>query len=258
MLKYNFSWVLILFLTLFTSCITNKDSLYLQQDVENIPNYTAAESNAYKLKIGDQLHIKIESILQEENGLLGGGGNGMRQNFTSDGAIYLESYEVYEDGNIDYPFLGKIAVAGKSLREIRLIFNEHLKDYLASDAKVTVKLVNANFSVIGEVKRGGRFNLYQEYVTIFDALAMAGDLTNFGDRRKIKVVRNVNGTPVVKEFDLRTKELLGSDYYYIQPGDIIYVSKVRGQFFRMDNFSTGLTMVTSSLSFLLLVMNYVN
>lgn len=252
MLQRHTYWLLILVVGLFTSCITNKQSLYLQNN-DSLPVYSSVTPTSYKIRQGDQLYIKIESIIEEENSFLGSGGS---QTSMSGSMLYLQSYEVYSDGNIDYPYVGKIPVAGKSAREVREQLQVQLKDYLAADAKVTVKLVNSFISVIGEVKRGGRFGLNEDQLTIFDAIAMAGDLSNFGDRRKIKVIRKTDNGSIVKEFDLRTKDLLGSEYYFVQPGDVIYVSKVRGQFFRMDNFGTTLSMVTSSLSFLLLVLNY--
>ena len=240
-----------------SSCVTRKQVSYLQTPDKNIPTYEQYSPENYKVQPGDELYINVEPLVEEERGFL----NSSRQ--ISGGSMVgrtlsLLSYLVYDDGTIDFPYVGTIQVADLTTRQIRAELDSILGEYLLEEAKVTVKLVNRYISIIGDVRSPGRFEVYEEQINIYQAIAMAGDLTTFGDRAKVKIIRKVGDETVIKEFDLRTEEVIGSENYYIVPNDVIYVEKIKGQFFRFDNFGNLFSTVTSSLSFLILVLSYAN
>ena len=250
--------VLLLFAMIFiTSCVTKKQVTYLQTPSKKIPSYEAYKPENYTVKPGDELYINVEPLMEEEQGFL----SSSRQ--ISGGSMVgrtlsLLSYLVYDDGTIDFPYVGTIMVEGLTTREIRKKIADVLDDYLMEQAKITVKLVNRYVSIIGDVKSPGRYEIYEEQLNIFQALAMSGDVATYANRAQIKIIRNIGDETVVKEFDLRSEDIIGSEYYYVVPNDVIYVEKMRGQFFRFDNFGNLFSTITSSLSFLILVLSYTN
>lgn len=250
--------VMILFVVLsITSCVTKKQVTYLQSPSKDIPTYEAYEPENYTVKPGDELYINVEPLIEEEKGFL----SNSRQ--ISGGSMVgrtlsLLSYLVYDDGTIDFPYVGTIKVEGMTTREIRAKISDIMDDYLMEQAKITVKLVNRYVSIIGDVRSPGRYEIFEEQLTIFQAIAMSGDVSTYGSRSQVKIIRKVGDETVVKDFDLRSEDIIGSEYYYIVPNDVIYVEKMRGQFFRFESFRSLLTTTTSSLSFLLLVVNYTN
>ena len=137
----------------------------------------------------------------------------------------ISGYLVDEDGNIDFPVLGSIHVAGMSRGEIaKFVKNELVSKNLVKDPIVTVDYMNLHVSVMGEVTRPGRFNIDKDQYTILDALSAAGDLTIYGKRENIKVLRTVGGTKQTYEINLCSgSSVLASPVYYLQQNDIIYV-----------------------------------
>ena len=119
---------------------------------------------------------------------------------------------------------------------------------------VDVKIVGRYFSVIGGGSNG-KFPILREKMNVFQAIAMAGDISTFGDRSKIKVLREINGTTKISEFDIRSKDIINSEFYYIQPNDVIYIQNVNEQFFSVTTFGAALSTVFSTFSFGLFIYN---
>jgi len=135
-----------------------------------------------------------------------------------------ETYPVYPSGMIEYPIVGKIEVAGMTRKELQLYLEKFMKEgeYMP-DPTVYVDFVNPRYSVLGEVKSPGSFAMEQERVTIFDAIARAGDLTIYGERDKVRLIREENGEQQVHTLNLTDPQLLSSEYYYIRKNDALYV-----------------------------------
>ena len=125
------------------------------------------------------------------------------------------------------------------------------------DADVKLAMYNKRFTVMGDA-RSGVYNIYKERMTIFQALAMSGDLMNSGDRRHVRIIRpRGNGEPMVMEFDIRPNSIINSEYYYVYPNDLIYVSRDSGSFYKQSSYSSFLALITSSVSLLITVLNYI-
>lgn len=131
---------------------------------------------------------------------------------------------VNPEGNISYPTIGDLYVVGMTRVELKKKLENYLKEngYI-QDPIVVVEFYGAKYSVLGEVTRPGQFTMASDRVTILDAIAQAGDLTIFGERDKVRLVRDRGGKQVVASIDLRDKELMNSEYYYLQPNDVLYV-----------------------------------
>jgi len=137
----------------------------------------------------------------------------------------LSGYTVDPQGQIDFPVLGKITVAGKSRAEIADYIKQELitKDQL-KDPVVTVEYMNLSISVLGEVNDPGKYDIVRDRITLLDALGMAGDLTIYGKRDNILILREVHGEQQVYKVDIRSaKEMYSSPGYYLQQNDVVYV-----------------------------------
>ena len=137
----------------------------------------------------------------------------------------LQQYIVNNEGNIDFPVLGRLQVGGLTKNEAENLIREKLKPYLKEVPIVTVRMSNYKISVLGEVARPGTFVVNNEKVNILEALAMAGDMTIWGMRDNVKLVReNAKGKREIIMLNLNQADLLNSPYYYLQQNDILYVS----------------------------------
>lgn len=135
-------------------------------------------------------------------------------------------YLVDVDGNIDFPVAGKIHVAGLTIEQINAAVKEKLQPYFNDDKSFMVNtyMMNYSVSVLGEVKSPGTFDVTRNKMTVLEALAKAGDMTIYGKRDNLKILRELpDGTYEVHELDMRDANVLNSPYYYLQQRDIVYV-----------------------------------
>jgi polysaccharide export outer membrane protein len=133
-------------------------------------------------------------------------------------------YLVDKEGNIDFPILGNLKVAGLTRMQLTsLIKNRLINEDLIKDPVITVQFLNFKISVMGEVARPGSFTINSDRVTLLEALSMAGDLTIYGKRDRVAVIREANGKRIVLFHDLRSSDIFESPCYYLQQNDIVYV-----------------------------------
>ena len=137
----------------------------------------------------------------------------------------LQQYLVNNDGTIDFPVLGVLKIGGLTKGEAEDLIREKLGDYLKESPIVTVRMTNYKISVLGEVQRPGVFTISNEKVNIFEALAMAGDLTIWGMRDNVKLIReDADGQRKIVNLDLTKADIIANPYYYLQQNDILYVT----------------------------------
>ena len=137
----------------------------------------------------------------------------------------LQPYLVDNDGNINFPVLGELKLGGLTKREAERLIIDRLKPYMKETPIVTVRMVNYKISVIGEVTRPGTFTISNEKVNLLEALAMAGDMTVYGLRDNVKLIReDANGKQQIVALDLNKAETILSPYYWLQQNDIVYVT----------------------------------
>lgn len=253
------SLMFLTFLILGTSCVTNKKIQYLQEaDGEDVPVYEVADQQYYIIQPGDELYIDVvpfDPELRETFSLDKGGSS---SGGDMEALLNLQSYPVYKDGTVDYPMIGRVYLAGLTTREARARMDSLLVGPLFNEAKVTVKLINNYVSLVGDIKRPGRYIIYKENLNIFQALALGGDISTFGDRATVRIVRHKSSKTYVQTFDLRSDEILDSEFYFVQPNDVIYVSKIKGQFFGMDSFTDFVSLISGSLSILVVSLSLWN
>jgi polysaccharide export outer membrane protein len=113
---------------------------------------------------------------------------------------------------------------------------------------VEVNIIRSSFSVISDLG-SGVFTLPKEKVTIFEALAMAGDIGDFGDRSQVRIIREIEGQTLVKVFDVRSEDIINSEFYYIEPNDVIYIQRIKGQSFGINSVATTISVAATTLAF---------
>ena len=243
-----------------SSCVTARKVNYMQKPDNQIPSYADTLSyEDYVLRIGDRLYIYVYSLNEDVQKMYNAGGansSQMRQQMGNGGGMYgsydLYTYLVDEEGNIDFPTIGKVAVQGMTTREVKLKLEQELGTLLQeipgySMVSVEVNIVNRSFSIIGA--KSGRYQINKEKMTIFEALAMAGDLGEFNSRKEIKLVREKNGVTTIKTFDARSEDIVNSEYYYIEPNDIIYIRQIPGYSFGINHVTTVIGVTAATISF---------
>ena len=200
---------------MFTGCQSYKKVPYLQDAEVVLYNTRDAELYDAKIMPKDLLTIVVSCTSPELAAPF---------NLTVATPV-LQQYLVDNDGNINFPVLGELHVGGLTKKATEQMIVEKLKPYITETPIVTVRMVNYKISVIGEVARPGTFTISNEKVNILEALAMAGDMTVYGLRDDVKLIReNANGKQEIIPLDLNKAETILSPYYYLQQNDIIYVT----------------------------------
>ncbi len=161
---------------------------------------------------------------------------------------------VEADGKIKVPYIGKVQAEGQTRIQLENTLTEMFKDYTKNPV-VNVRFLNYNFSVMGEVTRGGKFNMVNERTTILEAISMAGDLTDLGKRDNVLVVREVNGERNFARVNLLSKDLFKSPYYYLKTNDLVYVEPVKAKFISRTGVPQYLGIVAVGLSLLITIIN---
>lgn len=184
----------IAFAFLLSSCVTQREVEYLQDPSKTIKEFNETLIDDYKLKPNDELYIQINSLDDPTANIFSTSG---AQQFMSIATIQpygasLMSYSVDKDGFVLLPVIGRISVVGKTTSQVSEIITTSLTNIL-SQPLVTVKLVNRYVSVLGEVLRPGHYDYSQDKLTILDAIGLAGDITDYGNRKEVILTRNENG-----------------------------------------------------------------
>ena len=237
---------------LFSSCYHTKDLAYVS-DAER--DSAQAIINAYTSSIhsGDQLYIYVSSQTPESVIPFNEETNKKADESSGDGLV--TGYFVSEDGYITFPVLGKIKAEGISRDSLaHEIEHRLLSEGQVTDPIVEVKMMNFRVAVIGEVQSPQELHLESERLTIFEALAMCGDITMDGKRTNVGVVRETDGVVTVGEIDLTSKEVFNSPYYYLRQNDIVYIEptkKKKRTATRNPNIPSYISLSVATISLLL-------
>lgn len=215
---------------MFASCVPQKKMLYLK-DAEmaaaNISKeYVNDRSVNYKLQPGDNLYIRVLNTVDERTATSLSGDNGVRAQLSSDASIYLQSYTLDEDGCIEMPLTGKIELKNLTIDEARTKLQTELGKYV-NQTTIIVKLSNFNLTVLGEVTRPGMYKVYQSQINLFEAVSMAGNMTNFAKNSEVRIIRQTDHGSEIVTVDMGQADILESPYYYLKPNDIIYVEPLK-------------------------------
>jgi len=197
------------------------------------------------IRPGDELYIRVTTADEQPTNFLLN-----NENYTLD--VTLRSYTVSDEGYIRFPYLGKLYVQDKTIDGVAGEIEYALREYLLNPS-VFVKFVNKKITVIGEVRNPGVYFFYDKTINILQAVAYAGDITTFGNRKEVLLIREEEGKIKKYELDLTDENLLESDFYVIKPEDIIYVEPLRSRRWGFESFPYALLLTVINTGLLIWV-----
>ena len=225
-LNNSFKVLSILAIALVTSCASKKDIVYFQDEPLN---EVSQIDNSFQLtyKTNDVLTIDVSSIepaavMPFNLAPVSYANNTTSTNLNANGNVLRQTYLVDADGNIEFPVLGTIQIAGMTRAEATNMLKERLREYV-KDAIVNIRLINFTITVLGEVNRPGTYTVQDERISLSEALGLAGDLTIYGKRDNVFLIREINGEKKYAKFDLTSVNVVNNPVYYLSQNDVVYV-----------------------------------
>ncbi len=242
----KFRVLLLLSIVLLQACVSKKDMLYMQ-DAKTV-DASAVSFSETTIQANDILKIVIGSLVPEAAVPYNKVPSGTVQATNLD-IMKLEGYAVSQDQTILLPVLGTLSVTNKTTEHLSLHIKKLLEDggHL-SNPTVDVRVLNAKFTVLGEVKSPGTFNHTETSLSILQALGYAGDLTINGKRDDVILMREIDGTRKITHIDLKASDWLNSDAYQIKPNDVIIVNPNRRKVNSSGLIDTGTLLSIASLT----------
>ena len=253
--------LLVVSVLVFGSCVTNKKFQLMQKnDVnkQNMPSDSvfrkySIEPFDYKIQTNDILSVRFESLTPKEYDFLSKGADPNAANPFVGGALLLGDL-VDENGEMPFPVVGKVKVIGMTVYEIQDYLQKIANQYLESPI-VKVRLLNYRITFLGEVNREGVVTLNNNRVTMLEAIGLAGGLTDLADKTSIKLIRQKGNDTEVVYLNVLDENFIQSPYYYVYQNDILIVPALRQRPFR-KYFGQNISLIISSISLLLIVLNY--
>jgi polysaccharide export outer membrane protein len=242
MSKYIFC-LLLSISVLFTSCIPTQDLIYLQKKGNSKTEMVISPivAKPYRLQTNDVLSISIKAIDPKLVAIFST--TNEEDAGKSATGLYFDGFTVDDHGAIRMPILGELNVIGFTLDEVRVkIEKQLLADYFKKEANifVIVKLAGFKYTINGEIGSTGTKTLFQEQVTIMEAIANAGDITTTGNRKAVTIIRKSPTGVQMHDLDLTDINVMNSPYFYLQPNDYIYIKPLK-----QKTWGTGKTGIES-------------
>lgn len=248
-------------LGLLTGCVSSQKVIYFQgsqvdQDVERIK---LPESYIPVIKAGDILSIQVSSLNAEASVMFNpyapmsavSARNGQQTNVN--GLPETPGYLVSPAGQVDLPLVGLQVVGGLTVAEAGKLIREKLQTYL-KEPTVNVRNQNFRVSVLGEVARPSLFTIPNDRITLLEALSLAGDITIYGKRDNVLLIREEDGNKTFVRIDLTKRDLFRSPYYYLHPNDVLYVEPGKARITNADQFYQLAPTLLSALSFIAIIL----
>ena len=227
-----------------SSCTPMSKITYLNDGTSTEWDVSPTPPSHY-LEIGDILVVKVLSFDDEtthffnvENNV-----NSANESLTS-ANIYLNGFTINQEGIIEIPYIGDVYVLNQTLEEAKESIKEKVDTYF-KEATVIVKLGNFNITVLGEIYKPNTYPIYKDNISIFEALAMSGGITDYGNLTKVKLIRTKNNKKTVHKIDLTKEEIINSDFYYLRNNDLIYVEPLKYRGFRKSQSQLLLSSLTT-------------
>lgn len=256
----NWNWSLFCLIVIgFSSCISQKQITYFQNPVADSTALPQEITNQYipTVQPKDLLGINVTSLNPEASSFFNpyAGVERVATFQTVNGQVPVTTaigYLVDPDGNIQLPLVGKVKVLGLTSAGARDLLQEKLKNYL-KEPTVNVRFLNFKVSVLGEVARPSMFSVPNEQMTITEALSLAGDITIYGRRDNVMIIRETNGKREFGRVNMNQRDLFKSPFYYLHTNDVIYVEPGKARLAYADRFYTILPSIIGALSLIAVI-----
>lgn len=243
---------LLLSLSVLYSCTPLKKQVYLSKGnfKEEINNSNITTS--YKLQKGDMLYVKVQTLDEKTYKLFNSEwiGNSSRNELS----VFLEGYTLNDSGSIELPIVGNNLVEGLTLAEAQEKIQKSLSVYLL-DAKVVLKLVNFKVTVLGEVVRPGTYKIFDNSINVLEAISLAGDMTVFGNRENILVLRKSQGNKH-EYLDITDVNSINNEYFQLMPNDVVYVQPTIAKTLGFKEFPFAI--LFSSITTVIVLINFLS
>lgn len=246
---FNINAVIIATIILTASCVPINQLSYFN-DLNELKEPEVNPRTQKLIMPFDRLYIKVISIDAQTN-LIFGASEEMRSGMANG----ILGYLVDEAGNINFPFVGNINVSSLTTAKAAEKIQKALDDYVPKTS-VTVKYIDNQVTIMGEVQRQGVFSFIQDKLNIYEALGLGGGLTQYGDRKKIILIRNEGAKIMHYRLDLSDSKIAAKDYYYIMPNDVIIVEPLKALSTSYQNITY--TTILSSITTLIAVLLFTN
>ena len=249
-IKTNSILLILALLFSISSCITNKDLEYFRSSkgVSEIK----LNSDKYLLQVGDLISVQISTVTDQQHDFF-------NKEQTSNSQLivqnpYLYGYLIKEGGFLDLPSLGKIKAVGFTLRELESIIKDIAITYFEKPI-IKLNIINFEISILGSVNKPGNYMIVNPDANILYALSLANDITEFGNLKKVKIIRDNIEVNRIFYLDLTDIKTLNNPKFLLQPHDIIYVAPINKRFYAFTNLPNLISMLISSISLYLLINN---
>ena len=211
------------------------------------------EKMKYRIQESDILYIRVITINENMNKLFNLESSTNYNYGYNEANMFLQGYLVNDTGYVTLPVVGEVYVKNQTIQEAQLTLKNQIDQYI-KDATVIVKLTSFKITILGEVRSPGIYSIYDNGLNLFEALGRAGDLTDYGNRHNVLIVRQTREGTKSFRVSLLDKEILFSDFFYIHPNDVIYVEPVRTKAWKMN--APNISIILSSISTLVVLLNF--
>lgn len=253
-----------------SSCVQQKQIAYFQKALNQSDTIAVAQAYVPKIQAGDILDIKVASLNPVASSFFNPfstmpvtpDNSSATQSPASVGTTApalsqtsTPGYLVDVNGNIEMAIVGTVKVAGLTTVAAEAMIKAKVSNYL-KETTIIVRFLNYKISVLGEVARPSVYVIPNETITLPEALGLAGDMTIFGKRDNVMVIRDVNGKKEFGTVNLNSRDLFSSPYYYLHANDVVYVEPSKGRIAQTDKVYQILPVVLSALSFIAIILTY--
>ena len=232
------------------SCSVSKDTVYFKDQKDAVLKSNNLSTKNI-IQPNDILSIAVTSLNNASTEVFNKPNNSFVSTSSVTGAnLQSPGYLVNDEGTIQFPVLGSMKITGLTTNELRVKITKELLDRkLLVDPIVIVRQLNFKVSVLGEVSRPSVVNVPNEKISLLEALGLAGDITIYGRKDNVMIIREEDGVKKIKRLNLNSSEIFGSEYYYLKSNDIVYVEANKAKVASSTRSSTLIPIVLSALSF---------
>jgi polysaccharide export outer membrane protein len=242
---------IIIFAILTVSCVSQKRMVYIQQKHNDNKETYINHRNDLLIKPFDLLYINVTSLDQQGYNFFTQDKGGMT---VTTELLNVISYTVSDSGAVKLPVIGKVKLSGQTLDQAEQTIESNYQNYL-NKPSVSIRFVNNLVTILGQVSRPGTYPFQTPHINIFNAIGLAGDITEYGDRRRVTIIREEKNNEIKRyAIDLTMDDILLSDYLYVRPNDVIFIEPLKSRWWGMQRFPFEL--IFSSITTAILVLSY--